>query len=326
MAILTMSDRLTAVELIKRGGVNPDQRRIIEVLSTVNEMLYDAAIDEANDGTIDTHTVRTKNPSGTHVVYNQGVQPNASQTKVIHDVTCNLEAYSEIDCRLVDDAANPDEFISGECVSFIEGMGQDQCEDFVYGNHTLDATNMDGFATRRDAIDGNLCIDAGGTGANLTSIYLVKWGKLLTKYIYPKGAKGLGVSRENRGIQDVDVYDAAGNRTGKMRAVVNFFRARYGLSVVNEKSLIRIANVPLNITGSNLAKLLIKAEANLAIGDGTVSLLCNKQVKTILDIEAMDKNNVVHYAEDPFGRKINMFQDMRIRLCDSILTTESQVV
>lgn len=323
MAILTSSDRLTAVELIKRGGVNNDQRRIIEELSTINEMLLDATIAEANDGTVNTQLVRTANPHGTHVVYNQGVMASASQTKTVHDVICMLEAYSEIDCRLAEHAANREEFISGECVSFIHGMAEDQAEDIIYGDHDKNAAYMDGFAKRRSKLDNVTTLDAGGTGNALTSIYLVKWGPQFCKYIYPRGAKGLGVNREERGIQDVDVYDASGNRTGKMKAIVNHFSAEYGMAVGHEKSLIRIANIPLTMDGTDLAKLIIKATPKLAAGDGTVSLLCNQDVKTIFDIAALEKNNVIYNSEDPWGREITKFRDFRIRRCDAILSTES---
>lgn len=323
MPTLNSSDRLTAVEMVKRGGFNADQRRIIEELSTINEMLLDAAVDEANDGTVNTQLVRTTNPHGTHVVYNQGVAPGASQTKTIHDVICMLEAYSEIDCRLADHAVNREEFISGEMVSFIHGMAEDQAEDIIYGDHDQNSAYMDGFAKRRSAL-GTYCIDAGGTGNALTSIYLVKWGKQFCKYIYPRGAKGMGVNREERGIQDVDVYDAAGNRTGKMKAIVNHFSAQYGLAMGNEKSLIRIANInPATIDGTDLAKIIIKASAKLAPGDGTVSLLCNQDIKTVFDIAALTKNNVIYNAEDPWGREITKFREMRIRRCDAILSTES---
>ena len=326
MPTLNSSDRLTAVELIKRGGVNADQRRIIEELSTINEMLLDAAVAEANDGTINTQLVRTANPHGTHVVYNQGVAPSASQTKTIHDVICMLEAYSEIDCRLADHAVNREEFISNECVSFIHGMAEDQCEDIIYGDHDLDAARMDGLAKRRSKI-GELCLNAGGSSnGHMTSIYLVKWGQQFAKYIYPRGAKGMGVNREERGIQDVDVFDASGNRTGKMKAIVNHFSAQYGLAIGHERSLVRIANVdPATITSDNLAKIIIQASAKLAPGDGTVSLLCNQDVKTLFDIAALTKNNVIYNAEDPWGREITKFRDMRIRRCDAIISEESTV-
>ena len=90
MAILTLSDQLTAVELIKRGGFTEDQRTIIEVMSTVNEMLYDAPVEQANDGTKHTGVIRTALPHGQHRTYNEGIKTGASQTKTFVDFTCHL--------------------------------------------------------------------------------------------------------------------------------------------------------------------------------------------------------------------------------------------
>ena len=327
MAILSLSDRLTAVELIKRGGFTDDQRAIIEVMSTTNELLHDAPVIQANEGTTHTHVVRNSLPHGQHRAYNQGVKTTASATKTVHDVIAELGAYSEIDVRLAQHAPNTQEFLTNEAVAFIEGLGQDQAEDFVYGNHGADGATIDGFATRRPKIDNKLCLDAGGTGNNLTSIYLVKWGHNGTKYIIPRGASGMAITRDNRGIQDVEVYDEAGKPTGKMRAYVNYFGVEYGLSVADERTLIRIANIDIDKTnGTELVKLIMKAVNKMPTGAGSISLACNGDVKTMFDIAAMEKNNVVMNISDPWGANITQVCNARLRRVDAILNTESRVV
>lgn len=325
--MLTLTDQLTAVELIKRGGFTDDQRSIIEVMSTINELLYDAPVVEANDGTVHTQTVRTALPHGTHRAYNQGVTTDASQTKVIHDVICELAAYSEVDKKLVQHAVNSAQFLTDECSSFIEGMGQDQAYDMVYGNHTKNEGEINGFATRRNKV-GDLVIDAGGTGNNLTSIYLIKWGQKGVKYIYPRGASGMAITRDDRGIQDVQKFDASGNPAGRYQAYVNYFSAEYGIAVGDERSLIRIANIDPasnSFSGTDLAKIIMKASNKLMPGGGTVSLLCNSDVKTMLDIAAMEKNNVVMHVNDPWGANITQVCGARLRRCDVLTNTETQV-
>lgn len=325
MAILTLSDQLTAVELIKRGGFTEDQRTIIEVMSTVNEMLYDAPVEQANDGTKHTGVVRTALPHGQHRTYNEGVKAAASQTKTFVDVTCELSSYSVVDAKLVHHSPDSQQFLTNECVSFIEGMGQDQGDDMIYGNHENSPKNINGLAIRRNKIDNKLCIDAGGTGDNLTSLYLIKWGHHGVKYIYPRGASGMAVKRDDRGLQDVEVFDDNGKWQGKMPAFVNYFSAEYGLTLGDERSLIRVCNIDPTMDGTALAKICIKAMNNLMPGGGTVSMVCNKDVKTIFDIAAMEKNNVIQTREDPWGRAVNHFREARIRRVDAILGTESRV-
>ena len=322
MATLNSSDRLTAAEVTKRSGVSEDSRRILEELAKTNQMLLDAPIVEANDGTVHTHLVRTALPTPTRRVYNQGVGSSASQTKTIHDVMTQIAIYSKVDADLIKKAAHPQELLMSENAAFIQAMGLQQAEDIFYGNHDVDRANMDGFAKRRASLD-ELCISAGGTGSALTSIYLVKWGQNFCKYIYPRGSSGLGVNRTDKGIQTI----TAPTGSGEMEAYVNYYTADYGLTVGMEKSLIRICNIDLTASdiGTTVIKAILKAKSKLAPGDGTVSILCNSDVMSLFDIATLDKSNVVYTAEDPWGREVNKIRDMRLRQCDALLNTESQV-
>lgn len=326
MATLNSTDRLTAIEQVKRSGFDPDSRRIIEQMSVTNEMLLDAPIVMANDRTVNTQVIRTALPHATHRVYNQGVGSTASQTDVIHDVVAQLAIYSKVDKSLVDNAANPQDFLMGEQAAFIDGLAQDQAFDILYGNHTKDKACIDGFATRRNKLVKGLCLDAkgaAGTGTNnRTSIYLIKWGASNVKYIYPREANGLGVKRVDKGVQTISAYD--GN--GEHEAYVNYYQCDYGIAIGDQRSLIRLANIDVeHTTGEELIKAVLKAKAFLPQGDGTVSILCNSDVMSMFDIATVEKNNVVYTAQDPWGRELNMIRDMRLRRCDSIGNTEAVV-
>lgn len=320
MAVLSSTDRLTAIEFAKRNSLSDDQRRIIEELSVTNELLIDAPVVEANGAITHTHLKRTVNPHGTHRTINGGVGIGASQTKTVTDVICELSAYSQVDKKLVDRAVNKQQFLMDECASFIHGMGEDQADDIIYGNHSNDPATMDGFAVRRSTL-GDLTIGMGGS-SNLTSVYLVKWGREFCKYIYPKGSKGMGISREDRGLQDVDAPD--GN--GKMPAYVNYFNAEYGLTMGYENSMIRICNIDVtSVNAATLIKKILRLRSKLAKGDGTISILCNAEIMGMMDEATVDKNNVIYTTQDPWGRDLNEIRGMRLRQIDAITSNESQV-
>lgn len=330
MAAITLSssDRLTAAEVIKRAAnnISADQRRILELMSVTNEMLLDAPMDQANDGTQNTSVVRTALPSATKRVYNQGVGTAASQTDTIHDITTTVAIYSEADKDLVDDSPDPEQTLMSEQVAFIEGLAQDMAFDIFYGNHSTDEASIDGFATRRNKLAAKQCISFGGETANKqTSIYLVKWGRDTVKMIYPRGATGCGVNVKNKGVQSVDAPNG-----GKMEAYQSYYTARYGIAVKDQRALIRICNIDMNseMSADNKAKLvreIIKAKAYLPAGDGTVSILANQDIISILDEATLDKANVVYTTTDPWGKEIDEIRKMRIRRCDAILNTESVV-
>lgn len=322
MGKLTATDQLTMVELAKRSGATDDQRQIIELLAENNEVLKDAPAVEANDGTTDVTVQRTSLPHGTHRAFNQGVAPAASQTKTIQEVCCELTAICQIDASLVKKAQSREQLIQSEINAFLEGMAQDQADDFFYGDHQTDKRYIDGFAKRRAAIDGTHCIDAGGTGSELTSLYIIMWAQNKARLIYPRGSSSIGIEHTDMGLQLVD----DGTGTGaKYKALVHEFSASYGISMKDDRALIRIANIPATMGGDDLAKMIVKALPNLPSGSGNISILCNKKVKSLFDVAVIDKSNVILPAEDPWGKRIATIADCRVRCCDAILNTESAV-
>ena len=324
--IINSTDRLTAAELVKRDGVTDDQRRIIEQLAVTNEMLLDAPMVEANDRTVNTQVVRTALPKGTHRVYNQGVGTGSSQTDTLHDVVAQLAIYSKVDASLVKNASHPEEFLMGEQSAFLAGLANDMAHDIFYGNHSKDPASINGFATRRAKVDGKLCLSMGGSTANKqTSIYLVKWGPQNVKYIYPREASGLGVQRQDKGIQTISAPNG-----GEFEAYVNYYQADYGIAVGDPRALVRICNIDMSteMTDANaqaLIRKILAAKAKLPQGEGTVSILCNADVMSIFDQATLSKANVVYTTTDPWGKPINMLRDMRIRRCDAISNEEAVV-
>jgi hypothetical protein len=326
MAVLSLTDQLTSLEVAKRtGGISEDSRRIIEELVQYNELLLDAPLVEANEGTVHSTLVRTAIPHGEHRGYNQGVGKASSQTKTIKDVISNIEIYSQVDKQLVDESAHPEAVMMSEQVAFIEGLSQDMADDLMYGNHEADERYTNGFATRyNDTQSGQSknCILLGGTGNALTSIYLIKWATDKAHLIYPKGSKNAGVEYNFLGEQTVK--DANG---GEYQAYRAHYRVARGLAIRNSMSVIRLCNIDVtaNGIGDKIAEYVVKNMGKLARGGGTVSIACNAEVKGILNWAANQKVNVLYPSEDPWGNSVLKIGEGRIRECPSILLTESAV-
>ena len=320
MATLTLTDSLTALERANRSAENADARRIIETLKETNEVLLDAPVAEANERTSNRTVQRSALPTLSHRVYNQGVKNSASQTKTVNDVICEVAGYSEVDVKLIRESANPEEFLNSEITSFIEAMGQTQAEDIFYGSHKASVDNMDGFAIRRTGIDGKLCVNMGGSDAtHNTSVYIVKWGMDKAHLIYPKGAAGLGCERKDMGECTSEMSDGK-----KMQVYRNYFSASYGLTLRNEKALVRLANINTSTaSGDDIVKAILKAYHQLAVGDGTIAVYANADVLALIDAATVDKSNVVYNAQDPWGQDVLKIRNGRLRQCDAILSTEA---
>ena len=326
MATLTITDQLTSLEVAKRSGVSPDSRRIIEELTAYNELLIDAPLVEANEGTIDTHLVRTAIPHGQHRAYNEGVGQGSSQTKTIQDVISNIEIYGEVDKQLVDEAAHPTELMQSEQNAFIEGLSQDITDDLIYGNHADDPRYTNGFATRLNNTasgQSKYCVSAGGSASGaMTSVYLIKWGMDKARIIYPRGSKNAGVEYNYLGEQTA--IDSAGNKHQVYRT---HYRIARGLSVGHSASIIRICNInPATAgIGKTVAEMIVKLMPRLARGAGTVSIACNAEMKGLFNVAALGLTNIILPSEDPWGNEVLKIGNARFRECPSILMTEATV-
>lgn len=312
---------MTALEAVKRNGANPDQRRIIEELAITNELLLDMPVVEANDTTGSNHLVRTKLPHGAHRGYNEGVAPSLSQTEMRRDITVQMTGYSKVDVKLVREQNDPKGFLQGEDNAFLAGMAEDMAEDLIYGNNQTNPRMLNGMASRRPKLVKDKCVSLGGTGNALTSIYLAKMGKDNVSLIYPKGAKGVGVDMQVKGVQTTK--DANG---GEFEAHVTYFELNYGLSVGNDKSLIRLANVDVdNTTGEAIAKKVLEMSKKLPKGEGEIICYANSDVLNLIDLYLIDKSNIQYSPEDQYGNEVTKLRKIKFRTVDAILNTESQV-
>jgi hypothetical protein len=314
-----MVDRLTALEVINRSQ-QPDAYLIIEALVQTNQILLDTPIIQANDGAVHTTVRRTSQPGGSHRRYNEGVDTKASQTKTIRDTIAMLDAYSVVDVALAKHGGDPASLRMSEAVAFINGMGIDQARDIIYGNLNADPASIDGLAIRLNKLNGTTVVDMGGTGPNLTSLYLMAAGPNFAHLIYPRGSDSIGVQRKDLGEQTWEDENQK-----KFQAYVDFFSAQYGLVIRNPRAVIRVCNIAAATTGAAIVDKVLEGRRRLPAGSANYLMFANADVLIKIDKEARDKVNVAHTAQDPWGREVTMIRDIRCRQVDAILSTESAV-
>lgn len=326
MATLSLNDQLTPVELAKRFG-DKTTTFIIESLAETNEMMLDAVMGEASDGTVNRTTVRATLPTGTRRIYGQPIAAEASQTRQIEDGIEMLEAYSDVDADMADHSPNKKALIDSEDKAFLEGMGQTQADDLLYARRYNGLEYIDGIYARFPATaDGSSVVKVETSGSNLTSIILVKWAEDKAKLIYPRGISGLGVSAEWRGKQDVTILKAD-STLGTLPMYRTFYKTHFGITVRNSKAIKRICNInPASSTAENILKALVTAKNKLPPGNGTVVAYMNSDVFTILEQYTMISRSIYTATkDDPWGRPTTHFGEIRFRKMDAILSTESLV-
>lgn len=321
---------------------------IIELLSQTNEILDDMLVVEGNLPTGHKTTVRTGLPQATWRLLNSGVPNAKSTTSQITDTCGNLETYAVIDKDIADLNGNTAEFRLSEVRAFLEGMSQQVASTLIYGNQHLNPERFTGFFPRystKTIANSNTAanvLDGGGTSSTNTSILVTTWGDDTCHATFPKG-KITGL--QHRDMGEWPVQDSAGNT---YQAYRDHFKWEIGLVLRDWRYTGRIANIDVTqltgVSAANLINLLVRALYRLPTAPssatgiqtsdtpavrasmGRVVIYCNRVVRTYLDLQAMNKTNVLLRLEEFDGKVVTTFRGVVIRTCDAILNNEAQVV
>jgi len=304
---------------------------IIEMMNETNEIIDDMAAREGNLLTGHKTVVRTGLPSVTWRLLNYGVQPSKSQSKPVTDTVGELAGYAEVDKELADLNGNTEEFRLSEDKSFMESMNQEMAETLFYGNVAVDPEKFTGLSPRysvkstNDQESGYNIIDAGGTGTDNTSIWLVCWGDNVHG-IYPKGSVG-GFVHEDKGQQTLE--DAAG---GLYEGYRSHYQWKNGLTVRDWRYAIRIANIDWSATitdtsAPDLVKFMIDALEQIPnLSAGRPAFYMRREIRTALRHQIRTDSNVNLTVDNVAGKRVVMFDEVPVRRVDQLLNSEARVV
>lgn len=309
--------------------------RVIEMLSQTNEMLEDMQFKEGNQKTGHRTTIRTGLPQVYWRLLNKGV-PSSKSLKAQVDENCGmLEARGEVDVDLAELSGDIGEFRLSESFAVIEAMNQEMQQTMLYGNSGVAAEEFTGlaprFSTISGAVNGSNIIDAGGTGSDNTSIWLVGWGDQTCHGVYPQGSLA-GLMHKDLGEQSVS--DATGAGAAKYQALCDRYQWKCGLVVKDWRFVVRICNIDVsnlvaNSAAADLIELIIKAIHRIpSLKMCRPALYMNRTVFQMLDIQS--RNAVIAGGQlgytNVYGQPALSFRGLPLRKVDQILETEARVV
>lgn len=307
---------------------------VAEILTETNEMLLDIPFMEGNLATGHRTTVRTGIPDPTWRMFYGGVQPTKSTRAQITDNTAMLEAYAEVDKALADLNGNTAAFRLSEDTAHLEGMSQFAQQAFIYGNEKLNPNQFNGFAPRFSSLSAenkDNILDAGGSGNDNASIWLVVWGPNTCHGIYPKGLAG-GLSMQDLGEVTIENVDG---QQGRMQGYRTHYSWRLGLCVRDWRYVVRIANIDrsdLNATASgssaNLPNLMFEAVERLpGLTAGTPVFYMDRSIRTKLRQQlANGVKQSTLTVENVGGVRTTLFDEIPIRRVDKLAVNEARVV
>lgn len=325
----------TLLDVAKR--MSPDGTGIApiaELLSQENEMLLDMPWYEGNLPTGSRITTRTGLPDVIYRKLNAGVPPSKSTTAQVDEACGIIEGRGQVDVDLAMLNGNTAAFRLSEASAFIESMNQTMQRGVLYNNTDVTPESFLGLAPRfstktvANAQTANNVIDAGGTGSNLTSIWLVGWGPNTVHGIYPKGSQAGLVHKD---LGEGDAFDANGNR---FRAFMDQYQWKCGIALKDWRYVVRIANIDVNAltknaaAGADLIDLMTQGLEQIQSLTGVnPAFYVNRRIRSFLRRQTVNKvaAGTLEY-DNVAGKPVLRFGEVPVRRVDALLNTESAIV
>lgn len=338
MGTLNLANPTLADVVSRLDGEHKIDSEIVEVLSETNEMLQDITTLEANGVTEHLTTVRTGLPTATWRMLNYGVQPSKSTTAQVKDSIGMVAALSEIDVKLGEINGWKEAWRRSEDSAFIEALSQMVQRALFFGNDKTGSEQILGLAPRyasgKKSVADNAVnvINAGGTGSNLTSIWLVTWSPKTLFCTYPKGSRA-GLQHKDLGTYMTN--DPAG---GKYQVAGSLYEWDLGLVLRDWRYCVRIANIDptaikadvsdASYTGPKLLELMTTATNRLpSMSGGRMAFYMNRDLVNALELQAQNTKNVqLSYDHVTNAHPVLRYRGIPVRRVDALTATEKAVV
>lgn len=332
----TLSGKYTLLDVAKTLDPNGSTAAVAELLSQENEMLMDMPWFEGNLPTGHRITTRTGLPDVIFRKLNGGVPPSKATTAQLDEACGILEARSEIDKDLAMLNGNTGSFRLLQAKAFIEAMNQRMQQTVLYGSTETTPEAFLGLAPRFGYAPSNSTaapnkvnvIDAGGTGSNNTSIWLVGWGANTVHGIYPKGSHA-GLIHSDLG--EGDAFDASQNR---FRAFMDQYQWKCGIALHDWRYVVRIANVDVTAltknasAGADLIDLMTQALEKIhSLSGVTPAFYVNRTIRSFLRRQNVNKvaSGTLMYDEVA-GKPALRFGEVPVRRVDALGIAEARIV
>lgn len=337
---MTVSNEImTLANLAKGPRGSAAAQAIIEIMSETNDILSDAPAMVCNSGSTHLTTLRDGIPFPEFRMLNAGTSVVRTQRRQIVEHTGVLENWTEIDQAMLTLAKDKNELLMNESRGVLEGISQMGAQKIFYGNMIHEPAGFNGLSVRYNNLNPNVpearnVIDCGGTGANLTSIWIIQWAPDAVHLLFPEGTTA-GVKHEvfsNEPLQD--------NVNKRFTGTLIHYYWYLGLAVRDWRRVVRLANVDVAALQTIVAngaqtaaeqklmrQLLLGLDLLPDKNSGRTMIYSGRQPHTMLSIMASEKQNVqLTYTAPMGGAPLLSFLGVPIRRCDGLIVGEDQVV
>ena len=307
-------------------------RDIVETQVQTNKILQVLPYHPCNSGLTEKVGVRTALPKIAWRLINRGVKPSKSASKQVDFTTGTMEALAQIDEELMELNGNDPSFRMSENKAFQIAMNNEMAATMFYGDEKTSPAKFTGLSayyyslnnTVVPAVYAEHTIDCGGTGNNLTSIWICCMGEQSMYGIFPAKTHAGFEYRDNGRVKSLDADG------GELYKYESQYKWRNGLALKDPRFVVRMCNIDVStLTADKATDFINKMITGYnRIEDpsmGTMAIFCNRDMETYFDKCAIMAPNVRLGLTDFGGKKITAFRGTPILRCDGILSTEEQV-
>ena len=321
----------TLADYLKSLDENGSVAATIEILNQTNEILDDLSFVEGNMTTGHRSTIRTGLPEPTVRKLYGKVFPTKSTREAVTDNAAMIEDYMEIDPALIEINGNAEAFKTDEGMAHIEGFGQKVSNMIFYANEATAPEEFTGLAPRFNSLtaeNGQNIIDAGGTGSDNCSIWLVGWSPRTCTMFFPKGSQA-GLQMTPKGVQTVNYENGS-----KAEMDITHMKWKLGLALRDWRYVGRICNIDKSLltfdgsSGANLIQLMTRLIERVENTQNVRwSFYVPRIVREYLRTQITEKvKNATLTMEDVAGRRVVNFDSIPVRRCDALSGDEARVV
>lgn len=322
--------RGTLSDLILNSGWSERDKQVVEMFKQRNDILEDLIMVQCNSKTVHKANVRMAVPDIAWRMMNRGIKASKGGKKQITFTCGAVESHSEVDERELiygePGSESNSQYRLDESAVHRIAMANKMATTLFYGDEKVNPAGFTGLGAYYYSLDKTKCaaadyvIDAGGTGTNLTSLYLVVWDPTTIHGIFPEGTKAGFEYRDNGRIQIVDAENG-----GTYWGYQSQYNWDFGVAVRDYRYGVRIANIDVTKANEGFLDLLIEAYNRIEGFEGKAAIYGNRSVKTLIDKLASNKSNLCLKVEEYHGKPTTQFWGIPIRRVDAILNTEERV-
>ena len=326
-------------DLKDRMDPNGMPARIANVLDEAKPILNDIPWMESNQPLGHQSTIQVGLPTVGFKRINYGSVSSKGTVANIQDTMSMIEGFATTDIKALELYGNSNATRMGESRSFAESMAQLAVDTIWYGDVTDSIDEFNGFKVRYDTLSGNVqnsVLDAGASGDDIASVWLIGWGADKVYGLYPKNCMA-GLRHKDWGEQLIQQDTDLGGR--KLPAFVDQWTWDLGLCVKDWRYVVRIANIDLSdlagYTGTQasnayttnlvfLMKTALRRIPNLA--SCRPIFYMPRSVAEGLDVQYLARTvENVWATKDVEGKLVDTFYNIPVRIEDALLNTEDEV-